>query len=178
MAKTSATKAPVERSMIRSATLRDGRIVVRAKYDSDLYLDIRTVPGRRYDGNGTWSFPARVMARVIAVYEQHLGDVSALACVAAEIAAPTPPVERDLRRAESISISGLRARGWTPALIRDLLGEPDRRAQNPHYKSGSPMQLYLVGRVEDAEASDQFAVAKARAERRKPKALYPRGVRK
>ena len=36
----------------------------------------------------------------------------------------------------------LKARGWTDALIRDLLGAPDQTRINPHHRSGPPMRLY------------------------------------
>jgi hypothetical protein len=65
-----------------------------------------------------------------------------------------------------ISPSGLKYRGsWTPALIKQFLGEPDATAVNPHYRSGPRMQLYLLERVEKAEASPEFqeALVKARA---------------
>lgn len=70
---------------------------------------------------------------------------------------PKPPM---------ISPSGLKHRGcWTPALIKQFLGEPDTTAVNPHYRSGPRMQLYLLERVEKAEASPEFqeALTKARA---------------
>lgn len=60
----------------------------------------------------------------------------------------------------------LRERGWTPALIRDLLGEPDKLARNPYYRSAAPMRLYAAPRVEAAEASPAFHDMRAKAERR------------
>jgi hypothetical protein len=52
-----------------------------------------------------------------------------------------------------LSVAGLKARAWTDALIRTLLGEPDRLVDNPHYRSAAPMRLDLVARVEAVEAS-------------------------
>ena len=52
-----------------------------------------------------------------------------------------------------LSVAGLKARGWTDALIRQLLGEPDRLVDNPHYRSAAPMRLYALTRVEAVEAS-------------------------
>jgi hypothetical protein len=52
-----------------------------------------------------------------------------------------------------LSVAGLKARGWTDALIRDLLGEPDLLVDNPHYRRAAPMRLYAVARVEAVEAS-------------------------
>jgi hypothetical protein len=52
-----------------------------------------------------------------------------------------------------VSVAGLKARGWTPALITTFLGEPDTLVANPHYRSAAPMRLYAVARVEAVEAS-------------------------
>lgn len=60
----------------------------------------------------------------------------------------------------------LAARGWTPAMIRDLLGTADRRRPNPRYRRASPMRLYDARRVEQAEASPEFAAARTNAARR------------
>ena len=50
----------------------------------------------------------------------------------------------------------LRERGWTGALLRRFLPEPDEEKVNPHYKCAAPMQLYLVTRVEAAEGTAEF----------------------
>ena len=47
---------------------------------------------------------------------------------------------------------GLKARGWTESMIRDLLGDPDAYADNPHYKSAAPRRLWRLQRVEAAAA--------------------------
>jgi hypothetical protein len=60
----------------------------------------------------------------------------------------------------------LAARGWTPAMIRDLLGTADRRRPNPRYRKASPMRLYDARRVEQAEAHPEFAAARTNAARR------------
>ena len=61
-----------------------------------------------------------------------------------------------------ITPAGLKGkRGWTDQMIHKLLGEPDKVAPNPHYRTAAPMRLYLVGRVEQAEKTCWFA-------RRKP----------
>jgi hypothetical protein len=52
-----------------------------------------------------------------------------------------------------VSVAGLKARGWTDALIRTLLGEPDVLTANPHYRAAAPMRLYALARVEAVEAS-------------------------
>ncbi|CAM3986322.1 hypothetical protein NOGI109294_21170 [Nocardiopsis gilva] len=60
----------------------------------------------------------------------------------------------------------LRQRGWSPAMIRDLLGEPDHTRPNPIFRSGAPMALYRVSRVEDAEAGSDFTRRAEQAARR------------
>ena len=58
---------------------------------------------------------------------------------------------------EYITPAGLKGkRGWTDPQIRNLLGEPDKTAKNPHYSTAAPMRLYLIKKVESAEASRQF----------------------
>jgi hypothetical protein len=66
---------------------------------------------------------------------------------------------------ECIGAPGLKERGWTEAMIRDLLGEPDLLADNPHYKTAAPRRLWLLRKVEAAEAAPGFAERKDRAGR-------------
>jgi hypothetical protein len=54
------------------------------------------------------------------------------------------------------SKSGLKQRGWTDRAIERFLKHPDKEAPNPHYKSASPMKLYLLTRVDDIERSGEF----------------------
>ena len=68
--------------------------------------------------------------------------------------------------AKCVGAYGLKERGWTEAMIRDLLGDPDLMVDNPHYKSASPMRLWRVHRVEAAEADPGFVAERERAERR------------
>jgi hypothetical protein len=67
--------------------------------------------------------------------------------------------------AECIGAVRLKERGWTEAMIRDLLGDPDLVTGNPHYKSAGPMRLWRLQRVEAAEAAPEFAGRKERAAR-------------
>ncbi|MBB6171646.1 hypothetical protein HNR23_001706 [Nocardiopsis mwathae] len=60
----------------------------------------------------------------------------------------------------------LRQRGWSPAMVRDLLGAPDRTRTNPIFRSGAPMALYRLPRVEDAETGEGFASRAEQASRR------------
>lgn len=66
---------------------------------------------------------------------------------------------------ECIGAPGLKRRGWTEAMIRDLLGEPDVLADNPHYKSAAPRRLWLLRKVEAAEAAPEFAQRREQAAR-------------
>lgn len=71
-------------------------------------------------------------------------------------------------RPEMVTATQLRERGWTATLVRDLLGDPDELRLNRYRKSNAPMQLYLLARVEAAEArpefSDAFEIARRRSE--------------
>ena len=67
--------------------------------------------------------------------------------------------------AKCIGAYGLKDRGWTESMIRDLLGEPDLRVDNPHYKTAAPMRLWRLQRAEAVEPTPEFATARERAER-------------
>lgn len=66
-----------------------------------------------------------------------------------------------------LTMSGLRERGWTDAMIRDYLGDPDATRPNPRYWSAAPMKLYLADRTATAEASPEWAQRKALGDRRR-----------
>jgi hypothetical protein len=63
--------------------------------------------------------------------------------------------------------SSLFERGWTKSLIRNFLPEPDQTKPNPWYRSASSMKLYKLERVEQIEASEKFAIEKAKSEKRR-----------
>lgn len=65
-----------------------------------------------------------------------------------------------------LSETGVRARGWTPAMVAAFLGEPDRTVPNPHYRTSSPMKLYAKTRVEAAESDPNFREEQAKADAR------------
>lgn len=67
---------------------------------------------------------------------------------------------------QHLNLASLRERGWTPALVRAFLGEPDKTKANPFYKSAAPQKLYLVDRVKKIEASEPFLAKKALAAKR------------
>lgn len=67
--------------------------------------------------------------------------------------------------AKCVGAYGLKERGWTESMIRDLLGDPDLRVDNPNYKSAAPMRLWRLQRAETIEATPEFAARRERAER-------------
>ena len=69
--------------------------------------------------------------------------------------------------------SDLIARGWTKTLIERYLGDPDALKTNPNYKSGPPMRLFAVSRVEETETRirPEFEKVIALRERRSRSAL-------
>ena len=66
-----------------------------------------------------------------------------------------------------LTATQIKARGWTATLIRDLLGAPDQTRINPHYRSGPPMRLSEVGRIEKVEVSAAWAARAEATQRRK-----------
>jgi hypothetical protein len=65
-----------------------------------------------------------------------------------------------------LNASRLRDRGWTPAMVRDLLGQPDRLARNRRFPGAARVRLYDLSRVEDAERKTTFKRVAALAARR------------
>jgi hypothetical protein len=61
-----------------------------------------------------------------------------------------------LDREEFLPVSDIKKRGWTDALIARFLGRPDDTRVNPHYRSGPPMRLYKLDRIERVEASTEY----------------------
>lgn len=59
--------------------------------------------------------------------------------------------------APTFTQADLKGRGWSPSLIRDVLGEPDRTVADPHHRTGPEMKLWEQSRVIEAEASELFA---------------------
>jgi hypothetical protein len=84
--------------------------------------------------------------------------------LAEEIRTRWPEIET---AAKCVGAYGLKERGWTEAMIRDLLGDPDLYVDNPHYRSAAPMRLWRLQRAEAIEASPEFAVRRERAERQR-----------
>ncbi|MFF8836999.1 hypothetical protein [Streptomyces sp. NPDC015130] len=62
-------------------------------------------------------------------------------------------------RTTYVTLTGVRRRGWTDAMIRDLLGSPDVQGRDPRRWSLAPVRLYLLVRVETVERTAEFAAA-------------------
>ncbi|MER7913580.1 hypothetical protein [Streptomyces sp. NPDC096068] len=60
-------------------------------------------------------------------------------------------------RTTYVSLAGVRRRGWTDAMVRDLLGTPDVQGRDPRRWSLAPVRLYLLARVETVERTPEFA---------------------
>lgn len=60
-------------------------------------------------------------------------------------------------KVKCVTLSTLKSRGWTESMVRDLLGDPDVQSPNPHYRSGPPMRLYSIARVESVEETPAWA---------------------
>lgn len=71
------------------------------------------------------------------------------------------------KKVEYVTLTGLRSkRGWTDKMIREMLGDPDKTATNPHYSTAAPMKLYLVKRVEAMEQTVDMELRRKDRERR------------
>lgn len=62
-----------------------------------------------------------------------------------------------------LTTTQLKARGWTPALVKKFLGLPDTTKPNPYYRSAAPMHLYAAARVEACEQEDEWKQAAIKA---------------
>lgn len=83
---------------------------------------------------------------------------------------------------DTLTAPQLKERGWTAAMIRDLLGDPDELRPNPRYRSAAPMRLWSADRVAAIESGADFtarltaskkrsAVSVAAADRRREQLL-------
>ncbi|MUG96399.1 hypothetical protein F7734_30260 [Scytonema sp. UIC 10036] len=70
--------------------------------------------------------------------------------------------------AEYITKTDLKVtRGWTDAAIKKFLGSEDKNSKNPVYRSASPVCLYLLERVLEAESTEEFEHWKKLSEKRR-----------
>ncbi|MFD4374512.1 hypothetical protein ACFWPY_23405 [Streptomyces sp. NPDC058527] len=58
-----------------------------------------------------------------------------------------------------VSPAGVRRRGWSDAMMRELLGLPDVQGRDPRRHTPAPVRLYLLARVEAVERTPEFAAA-------------------
>jgi hypothetical protein len=58
-------------------------------------------------------------------------------------------------------------RGWTDKLIKEFLPAPDLTKPNPNYKSGPPMLLFAIDRIEKIEQTEEFKAQQPDTEKRK-----------
>ncbi|MBR0194823.1 MAG: hypothetical protein IJQ32_01060 [Paludibacteraceae bacterium] len=70
---------------------------------------------------------------------------------------------------KKLTQSAIMARGWSKGMIKELLPEPETRA-NPRYKNGAEMKLWPESEVEKAETTPEFKQRKEEYERRKTSA--------
>jgi hypothetical protein len=61
-----------------------------------------------------------------------------------------------LKTDSMLTMPQLKERGWTDAMVRDLLGGPDQLVPNPHYRSATPMRLWATDHVTTIEAGEDF----------------------
>lgn len=64
----------------------------------------------------------------------------------------------EFKRGDLIGSGNLaqRHQAWTPAAIKRFLGAPDKLITNPAFRSAGKMRLYLISRVETAEATPEW----------------------
>ncbi|MBD0711885.1 MULTISPECIES: hypothetical protein [unclassified Streptomyces] len=62
-------------------------------------------------------------------------------------------------RTTYVTHAGVRRRGWTDTMVRQLLGSPDVQGRDPRRWSLAPVRLYLLARVEAVERTPEFAGA-------------------
>lgn len=63
------------------------------------------------------------------------------------------------------SPNALHERGWTDAMIAEVLGWPDHEVENPYYSGSNMMRLYAIERVRRAEVKEAFAALQAKRKR-------------
>lgn len=68
-------------------------------------------------------------------------------------------------RTTYVTVTGLRLRGWSDAMIGELLGQPDVQGRDPRRWSLAPVRLYLLARIEAVERTPEFLHAAAVAGR-------------
>ncbi|MEV8628143.1 hypothetical protein [Streptomyces sp. NPDC051079] len=59
-------------------------------------------------------------------------------------------------RTTYVTALGLRLRGWSDAMIGELLGQADVQGRDPRRWSLAPVRLYLLARIEAVERTPEF----------------------
>ncbi|MEV5971618.1 hypothetical protein [Streptomyces sp. NPDC051921] len=59
-------------------------------------------------------------------------------------------------RTTYVTVAGLRGRGWSDAMIGELLGQADVQGRDPRRWTLAPVRLYLLARVEAVERTPEF----------------------
>ncbi|MGW4159460.1 hypothetical protein [Streptomyces sp. NPDC004788] len=62
-------------------------------------------------------------------------------------------------RTTYLSLAGLRLRGWSDAMVSEMLGQADVQGRDPRRWSLAPVLLYLLARVEAVERTPEFAAS-------------------
>ncbi|MCH9731239.1 MAG: hypothetical protein K0U84_16450 [Actinomycetia bacterium] len=71
---------------------------------------------------------------------------------------------------QSVTLAGLKERGWTDGAGKRFLGAPDALVPNPNYRSGPRMRLYELPRVERTEQSQEWRTWRDQTKARREKA--------
>ncbi|MER7519897.1 hypothetical protein [Streptomyces sp. NPDC126499] len=66
-------------------------------------------------------------------------------------------------RTTYVSLAGLRGRGWSDAMVNELLGQADVQGRDPRRWSPAPVRLYLLARVEAVERTPEFTSGRSSA---------------
>lgn len=66
-----------------------------------------------------------------------------------------------------VDVAELRERGWTEAMVRDLLGEPDQTVAVAHFFNYAGKRAYRLDRVEAAESTEEFRELFTRSAKRR-----------
>lgn len=61
-----------------------------------------------------------------------------------------------MKKGKYYTKSELKANGWTDAMIKRFLPEPDRTYPNPRYKNAAPVRLYQEERIEKVKETEDF----------------------
>jgi hypothetical protein len=75
--------------------------------------------------------------------------------------------------AQLVTRSTVLARGWKESALDSVYGDADVSVKNPHYRSGAPMRLYVLHRVEALELVHGDALMRKRKSKKECKPSKP-----